>query len=119
MYGDPDHVPIDEDTPLGASSPYGRTKLHIEDMLRDVAATGAGWRIALLRYFNPVGAHPSGLIGEDPIGIPNNLMPYIIQVAVGRRVLVSTLVSCVTVRGTGPRDHRAGEGREVPPTCWF
>ena len=85
VYGEPDTVPINEDTPLGASSPYGRTKLHIEEMLRDVAATGAGWRIALLRYFNPVGAHPSGLIGEDPIGIPNNLMPYIMQVAVGRR----------------------------------
>ena len=84
VYGDPDTVPITEDLPLGASSPSGRTKLHIEDMLRDVAATG-GWRIALLRYFNPVGAHPSGLIGEDPVGIPNNLMPYIMQVAVGRR----------------------------------
>jgi UDP-glucose 4-epimerase len=84
VYGEPDTVPITEDTPLGASSPYGRTKLHIEEMLRDVAATGS-WRIALLRYFNPVGAHPSGLIGEDPIGIPNNLMPYIMQVAVGRR----------------------------------
>ena len=77
-------MPITEDSPLGASSPYGRTKLHIEEMLRDVAATG-GWRIALLRYFNPVGAHPSGRIGEDPVGIPNNLMPYIMQVAVGRR----------------------------------
>ncbi len=85
VYGEPDTVPINEDTPLGASSPYGRTKLHIEEMLRDVAAAGAGWRIALLRYFNPVGAHPSGRIGEDPIGIPNNLMPYIMQVAVGRR----------------------------------
>jgi UDP-glucose 4-epimerase len=84
VYGEPETVPITEDTPLGASSPYGRTKLHIEEMLRDVAATG-GWRIALLRYFNPVGAHPSGLIGEDPVGIPNNLMPYIMQVAVGRR----------------------------------
>jgi UDP-glucose 4-epimerase len=84
VYGEPDTVPITEDTPLGASSPYGRTKLHIEEMLRDVAATG-GWRIALLRYFNPVGAHPSGLIGEDPVGIPNNLMPYIMQVGVGRR----------------------------------
>jgi UDP-glucose 4-epimerase len=84
VYGDPDTVPITEDTPLGASSPYGRTKLHIEEMLRDVARTGP-WRFALLRYFNPVGAHPSGLIGEDPIGIPNNLMPYIMQVAVGRR----------------------------------
>jgi UDP-glucose 4-epimerase len=84
VYGDPDIVPITEDSTLGASSPYGRTKLHIEEMLRDVAHTG-GWRIALLRYFNPVGAHPSGLIGEDPVGIPNNLMPYIMQVAVGRR----------------------------------
>jgi UDP-glucose 4-epimerase len=85
VYGEPETVPISEDTPLGASSPYGRTKLIIEDMLRDVAATGDPWRIALLRYFNPVGAHPSGLIGEDPVGIPNNLMPYIMQVAVGRR----------------------------------
>jgi UDP-glucose 4-epimerase len=84
VYGEPETVPIDEETPLGASSPYGRTKLHIEEMMRDLAATG-GWRIALLRYFNPVGAHPSGLIGEDPVGIPNNLMPYIMQVAVGRR----------------------------------
>jgi UDP-glucose 4-epimerase len=84
VYGEPDTVPITEDTPLGANSPYGRTKLHIEEMLRDVAANG-GWRIALLRYFNPVGAHPGGLIGEDPVGIPNNLMPYIMQVAVGRR----------------------------------
>lgn len=84
VYGEPDTVPITEDGSLGASSPYGRTKLHIEEMLRDVAATG-GWRIALLRYFNPVGAHASGLIGEDPVGIPNNLMPYIMQVAVGRR----------------------------------
>jgi UDP-glucose 4-epimerase len=84
VYGEPPTVPITEDTPLGATSPYGRTKLHIEEMLRDVAATG-GWRIVLLRYFNPVGAHPSGRIGEDPVGIPNNLMPYIMQVAVGRR----------------------------------
>jgi UDP-glucose 4-epimerase len=83
VYGEPDTVPITEDTPLGAHNPYGRTKLHIEEMLRDVATTGP-WRIALLRYFNPVGAHPSGLIGEDPVGIPNNLMPYIMQVAVGR-----------------------------------
>jgi UDP-glucose 4-epimerase len=84
VYGEPPAVPILEDTPLGATNPYGRTKLHIEEMLRDVAATG-GWRIVLLRYFNPVGAHPSGRIGEDPVGIPNNLMPYIMQVAVGRR----------------------------------
>lgn len=84
VYGEPETVPITEDTPLGASSPYGRTKLAIEDMLRDVAPAG-NWRIALLRYFNPVGAHPSGLIGEDPVGIPNNLMPYVMQVGVGRR----------------------------------
>src|SRR3954452_17074936 len=84
VYGEPSTMPITEDTPLGATSPYGRTKLHIEEMLRDVAATG-GWRIVLLRYFNPVGAHPSGRIGEDPVGIPNNLMPYLMQVAIGRR----------------------------------
>ena len=85
VYGEPERVPITEDCRLGAASPYGRTKLHIEEMLRDVATGGDGWRIALLRYFNPVGAHPSGRIGEDPIGIPNNLMPFIMQVAVGRR----------------------------------
>ncbi len=84
VYGEPPTVPITEHTPLTASSPYGRTKLHIEEMLRDVAAAGT-WRMVLLRYFNPVGAHPSGRIGEDPVGIPNNLMPYIMQVAVGRR----------------------------------
>jgi len=91
VYGEPDTMPITEDTALAATSPYGRTKLHIEEMLRDVATT-ADWRIVLLRYFNPVGAHPSGRIGEDPIGIPNNLMPYIMQVAVGRR-------ECLTVHG--------------------
>jgi len=105
VYGEPDTVPITEDTPLGAQSPYGRTKLHIEEMLRDVAATG-GWRIALLRYFNPVGAHPSGLIGEDPIGIPNNLMPYIMQVAVGRRDhLVVHGGDYPTPDGTAVRDY--------------
>jgi len=86
VYGEPERVPIAEDCALSAASPYGRTKLQIEDMLRDLAATsGADWRFALLRYFNPVGAHSSGRIGEDPVGIPNNLMPYIMQVAVGRR----------------------------------
>lgn len=85
VYGEPEGVPITEDMRLGAQSPYGRTKLIIEEMLRDVATSEPGWRIALLRYFNPVGAHPSGRIGEDPIGIPNNLMPFIMQVAVGRR----------------------------------
>ena len=85
VHGEPEGVPITEGMRLGAQSPYGRTKLVIEEMLRDVAAAEPGWRIALLRYFNPVGAHPSGRIGEDPIGIPNNLMPFIMQVAVGRR----------------------------------
>jgi UDP-glucose 4-epimerase len=105
VYGDPDTVPITEDGSLGASSPYGRTKLHIEEMLRDVAATG-GWRIALLRYFNPVGAHASGLIGEDPVGIPNNLMPYIMQVAVGRRDHVTVHGDDYpTPDGTAVRDY--------------
>ena len=82
VYGDvkKEHVPIKESTPLAAMSPYGRTKLMIEDIFRDVAKSDPQWRIILLRYFNPVGAHPSGEIGEHPIGIPNNLMPYIQQV---------------------------------------
>ena len=84
VYGEPASVPIREDFPLAATNPYGRSKLMIEDILRDVAKTDSGWRIALLRYFNPVGAHASGLIGEDPNGIPNNLMPFIAQVAVGK-----------------------------------
>jgi UDP-glucose 4-epimerase len=85
VYGDPEQLPIGEASPLSASNPYGRTKLIIEDMLRDLAAADPSWTIALLRYFNPVGAHPSGRIGEDPSGTPNNLMPFIMQVAVGRR----------------------------------
>lgn len=85
VYGDPQVLPITEDMSLSASNPYGRTKLIIEDMLRDVAASDLRWHVALLRYFNPVGAHASGRIGEDPSGIPNNLMPFIMQVAVGRR----------------------------------
>ena len=84
VYGDPEVVPITEDAPIGAVNPYGRTKLFIEEMLRDVAAADPGWRMLLLRYFNPVGAHPSGRIGEDPGGVPNNLMPFAMQVAVGR-----------------------------------
>lgn len=85
VYGEPAAVPVTEAAPLSAASPYGRTKLFIEEMLRDVANSEPGWRVFLLRYFNPVGAHPSGRIGEDPIGIPNNLMPMVMQVAVGRR----------------------------------
>lgn len=84
VYGLPDAVPLKETAPLRAINPYGGTKLVIEDMLRALAQADAGWQVALLRYFNPVGAHESGLIGEDPQGIPNNLMPFISQVAVGR-----------------------------------
>ena len=105
VYGEAATVPITEDTPLGATSPYGRTKLHIEEMLRDVAATD-GWRMVLLRYFNPVGAHPSGRIGEDPVGIPNNLMPYIMQVAVGRRDHLTVFGDDYpTPDGTAVRDY--------------
>jgi UDP-glucose 4-epimerase len=85
VYAQPERSPLDEDSELGAGNPYGRTKWIIEQMLEDCAAAEPGWRIVSLRYFNPVGAHPSGRIGEDPRGIPNNLMPYLMQVAVGRR----------------------------------
>ena len=85
VYGDPASVPIREDFPVGATNPYGRSKLFIEEILRDLHVSDPRWNIALLRYFNPVGAHESGRIGEDPNGIPNNLMPYVAQVAVGRR----------------------------------
>ena len=85
VYGAAETMPLVESAPLGATNPYGNTKLVIEQLLGDVAASDARWRIALLRYFNPVGAHDSGLIGEDPQGIPNNLMPYVMQVAVGKR----------------------------------
>jgi UDP-glucose 4-epimerase len=85
VYGDPHTVPILEDFPLSAINPYGRTKLMIEEILQDLAHADPAWNIVLLRYFNPVGAHPSGRIGEDPAGIPNNLMPFIAQVAIGRR----------------------------------
>ncbi len=84
VYGEPEVVPITEAAPIGAVSPYGRTKLYIEEMLRDAAAADKRWRTILLRYFNPVGAHPSGTIGEDPNGVPNNLMPFAMQVAIGR-----------------------------------
>ncbi len=83
VYGNPEKLPIAEDSPLSATNPYGRTKLFIEEILRDLAKSDTRWKIALLRYFNPVGAHPSGLIGEDPKGIPNNLFPYIVRVAAG------------------------------------
>jgi len=106
VYGDPATVPITEDFPLSATNPYGRSKLFIEDMLRDIALADGGWTIALLRYFNPVGAHESGLIGEDPRGIPNNLMPYVAQVAVGRRPHLNVFGGDYpTPDGTGVRDY--------------
>lgn len=106
VYGDPHRVPIDENFPLQATNPYGRSKLIIEDMLRDIGRADPQWRVALLRYFNPVGAHASGLIGEDPQGIPNNLMPYVAQVAVGRRSELSVFGGDYpTVDGTGVRDY--------------
>ena len=84
VYGAPDQLPIREDFPLQAVNPYGQTKLTIEYMLGDLAASDSSWNISILRYFNPVGAHPSGRIGEDPLGVPDNLLPYITQVAVGK-----------------------------------
>ncbi len=106
VYGDPASVPIREDFPLSYTNPYGATKLHIEDMLRDLRRASDTWKIALLRYFNPVGAHPSGRIGESPSGIPNNLMPYITQVAVGKREFLNVFGSDYpTIDGTGVRDY--------------
>ncbi len=106
VYGDPATVPITENFPLSATNPYGRSKLFIEQMLRDIALADESWNIALLRYFNPVGAHESGLIGEDPRGIPNNLMPYVAQVAVGRRPHLNVFGGDYpTPDGTGVRDY--------------
>ena len=106
VYGNPQKVPITEDFPLSATNPYGRTKLVIEEILRDVQAAEFGWQIALLRYFNPVGAHKSGYIGEDPNGIPNNLFPYIAQVAVGKLKELAVFGNDYpTPDGTGVRDY--------------
>jgi UDP-glucose 4-epimerase len=106
VYGDPQTVPITEDAPLSALNPYGQTKLIVEDMLRALYRADGRWSIAILRYFNPMGAHPSGRIGEDPHGIPNNLVPYIAQVAVGRRPHVRVFGnSYPTADGTGIRDY--------------
>jgi len=106
VYGIPESVPLSESAPLAAINPYGRTKLMIEDMLRDLVKAEPLWRIALLRYFNPVGAHESGRIGEDPNGIPNNLMPFITQVAVGRLPRLSVFGGDYdTADGTGVRDY--------------
>jgi UDP-glucose 4-epimerase len=106
VYGDPASVPITEDFPLQPTNPYGRTKYMMEEILRDVAMAEEGWRIILLRYFNPVGAHQSGRIGEDPRGIPNNLMPFLMQVAVGRRPHLEVFGDDYpTPDGTGVRDY--------------
>ncbi len=106
VYGDPATLPITEDFPLSATNPYGRTKLMIEDMLKDLHVSDPSWNIALLRYFNPVGAHPSGDIGEDPLGIPNNLVPYIARVAIGDLPQVNVFGNDYpTPDGTGVRDY--------------
>jgi UDP-glucose 4-epimerase len=106
VYGAPDTVPIAEDAAVRPINPYGRTKLFIEEMLRDVVAASPSWRAILLRYFNPVGAHPSGRIGEDPHGIPNNLMPFVMQVAAGRLPQVKVFGDDYpTPDGTGVRDY--------------
>lgn len=106
VYGDPVKVPISEDFPLSATNPYGRTKLMIEDILRDLHKSDNSWRIAVLRYFNPIGAHSSGQIGEDPNGIPNNLLPYVAQVAVGRLAKLRIFGNdYATHDGTGVRDY--------------
>ena len=106
VYGDPATVPITEDFPLSCTNPYGRTKLMVEDILTDLHRADPAWNVCLLRYFNPVGAHKSGRIGEDPCGIPNNLMPYIAQVAVGKLTQLSVYGDDYpTPDGTGVRDY--------------
>lgn len=106
VYGKPESVPIKEDFPLNPANPYGRTKLMIEEILKDIYASDNDWSIALLRYFNPIGAHESGKIGEDPNGVPNNLMPYITQVAIGKREKLNIFGNDYdTHDGTGVRDY--------------
>jgi UDP-glucose 4-epimerase len=106
VYGNPQSLPIREDAPLSATNPYGATKLMSENILRDLMAADPAWHVALLRYFNPVGAHESGLIGEDPRGTPNNLLPYVAQVAVGRRARLQVYGNdYATPDGTGVRDY--------------
>ena len=106
VYGDPDSVPIKEDAPVRTTNPYGSTKLMIENIIRDVAAADERWNAVILRYFNPIGAHESGQMGEDPEGIPNNLMPYIARVAVGRLPKITVFGNDYdTPDGTGVRDY--------------
>ncbi len=106
VYGDPQQLPLSEQHPLSATNPYGQTKLVIENMLRDLYRSDPSWRLSILRYFNPVGAHSSGLIGEDPRGTPNNLLPFVAQVAVGRREFLNVWgKDYATPDGTGVRDY--------------
>lgn len=106
VYGVPQYLPYDENHPTSAMNPYGRSKLMVEEMLADLYQSNNNWGLAILRYFNPIGAHPSGLIGEDPAGIPNNLLPYIAQVAVGRRPWVQVFGDDYPTKdGTGVRDY--------------
>jgi len=106
VYGDPKYLPIDEAHPTSATNPYGRSKLHVEEMLLDLSKSDSGWRIACLRYFNPVGAHESALIGENPKGIPNNLMPFVARVALGKLPQLSVFGGdYATPDGTGVRDY--------------
>lgn len=106
VYGDPDYLPLDESHPLRTTNPYGQTKLMIEEILRDLYYSDLSWKIMILRYFNPVGSHKSGLIGEDPSGVPNNLMPFVAQVAIGRRESLNVFGDDYnTVDGTGVRDY--------------
>ncbi len=106
VYGEPQRLPLTEDHPLSSTNPYGQTKLVIEEMLRDLYRSSPAWRISILRYFNPVGAHASGLIGEDPQGTPNNLLPFVAQVAVGRREFLNVWGNDYhTPDGTGVRDY--------------
>ena len=106
VYGNPERLPLTEDHPLSATNPYGRTKLVIEEMLRDLHRSDPSWRLGILRYFNPVGAHATGMIGEDPQGVPNNLLPFVAQVAIGRREYLNVWGGDYpTPDGTGVRDY--------------
>jgi UDP-glucose 4-epimerase len=130
VYGDPQRLPLTEDHPLSATNPYGQSKLMVENMLRDLYVSDNSWRIGILRYFNPVGAHASGLIGEDPRDTPNNLLPYVAQVAIGRREHLNVWGDDYsTPDGTGVRDYihvvdlarghlKALERLQAEPDCW-
>lgn len=106
VYGEPQYLPLDEQHPLSVTNPYGRSKLMVEEILSDLYAADPTWALTVLRYFNPIGAHDSGLIGEDPAGIPNNLLPFVAQVAVGKRACLNVFGGDYqTVDGTGVRDY--------------